>query len=69
MNKNFCERLVKLRKESGMLQKDLAEKLNTSARRISHLETGDIEPDIYTLIEISNIFDVSTDYLLGKTDY
>ncbi len=69
MNKDFCERLIKLRKESGLLQKDLAEKLNTSTRRISHIERGDIEPDLYTLIEISNIFDVSTDYLLGKTDY
>ncbi len=69
MNKNFCERLVKLRKESGLMQKEIAQKLNTSTRRVSHLETGNIEPDLDTLIAIAKLFDVSTDYLLGLEDY
>ena len=69
MNKEFCERLSKLRKESGLTQKQLAQQLNTTERRISHMETGNIEPDLDTLIAISNLFEVSTDYLLGKTEY
>lgn len=65
----FCKRLFQLRKEKGLKQSQLALKLNTSTRRISHLETGNAEPDLDTLLKISEIFNVTTDYLLGKTDY
>lgn len=69
MNKDFCERLIKLRKENGLTQSALASKLNTTQRRISHIEKGNAEPDLNTLIAIAELFDVSTDYLVGKEEY
>ena len=51
--------LRELRKERGITQEDLAEKLNVSSRTISRWETGSNMPDISLLIEIADFFDVS----------
>lgn len=59
------ERLKNLRKERGLSQKELAEELQLTQRKISYLETGQLEPDLATLWKISNFFEVTTDYLLG----
>ncbi len=65
----FSQRLQQLRKESNLRQSDLAKMLNTTQRRISHLESGKIEPDLTTLVAIAKHFNVSLDYLVGITDY
>ncbi len=65
----FNERLASLRKDFNLTQKQLSEKLNTTPRRISHLEKGNAEPDIKTLLLLSEIFDVSVDFLVGKTEF
>lgn len=62
------ERLKNLRKERGLSQKELAEELQLTQRKISYLETGQLEPDLATLWKISNFFEVTTDYLLGIKD-
>ena len=64
----FADRLRALRMESGIKQEELAEKLGTTQRRVSYWETGKIEPDLCALWKLSDIFDVSVDYLIGKTD-
>lgn len=64
----FCERLKELRLKSEMTQDDLAKKLNISTSTISFYESGAREPNLSTLISIAEIFNVSTDYLLGLTD-
>ncbi len=69
MENKFTENLKLLRKDSGYSQRDLAKLMKTSQRRVSHLERGETEPDIQTLIEIANLFDVTVDYLIGRTDY
>lgn len=69
MNILFSERLKYLRVESNLTQSQLAKILNTTQRRISYFEIGKIEPDLETLCEISKYFNVTTDYLLGLTDY
>lgn len=69
MKNMFPERLKTLRQEKNMLQSDVAKVLNTTTRRISHLETGNAEPDIATLWELSEFFGVTVDFLIGKTDY
>ena len=64
----FCERLIMIRKESDMTQKDVYEKLGISANGYASYEQGRTEPNIDTLIKLCRIFEVSADYLLGLTD-
>lgn len=59
--------LAKLRKERGLLQKDLADHLKVSVSTISNYEKGVHLPDLDTLIRLVDYFDVSTDYLLQRT--
>lgn len=65
----FGELLAKLRKERGILQKELAKYLNVTVATISNYEKGVHAPDYETLIKLADFFDVSTDYLLQRTDY
>ena len=61
-------RLKQLREEKGLKQPDLSRLLNASQQTISAYETGQRDPDTETLIKLSEIFDVSIDYLLGTTN-
>lgn len=65
----FGELLAKLRKEKGILQKELATYLNVTVATISNYEKGVHSPDYETLVKLADFFDVSTDYLLQRTDY
>ena len=56
--------IKKLRLEKGITQDELAKKLNLSASTISLYENNMRDPDIRTLIDLSKVFDVTTDYLL-----
>ena len=69
MNILFSERLKHLRIETNLTQNQLAQILNTTQRRISYFEIGKVEPDLTTLCNIAKYFSVTTDYLLGLTDY
>ena len=62
------ERLKKLRKKAGMRQEDLARLLSLAPSTIAMYENGQRDPDTSTLDEMANIFDCSSDYLLGRTD-
>lgn len=68
MNK-FSERLRELRLEKGLTRKNLAEMLFVSERLICFWENGQRECNFDMLIKISNLFNVSIDFLLGKTQY
>lgn len=59
--------LSDLRKDKHLGQKDLATYLNISVSTISNYETGTHEPDFETLCKLADLFDVSADYLLGRT--
>ncbi len=61
---DFKDNLSKLRKQNGMSQEDLAEKLGISRQAISKWESGYSYPDLETVIKLSEIFNVSTDELL-----
>jgi transcriptional regulator with XRE-family HTH domain len=65
---NFGFRLKALRKEHRMLQKDLAILLDLSSDTIAKYERNQRTPNPDTLQKISDIFGVSLDYLLCKTD-
>lgn len=66
---NFGKTIRQLRLENGLTQASLAKELYTTQRRISYLELGKIEPDIYFLHKTADYFDVSVDFLLGRKDY
>ena len=60
------EILLTLRKEKGVTQKDLAEYLQISRQAYANYEAGNRSPDFETLIKLSEYFEVTVDYLLGK---
>ncbi len=59
------ETIKSLRVESGMTQTDLASLLFTSQDTISLWERGKSLPDVRSVIKMSTIFNVTTDYILG----
>ena len=63
------EILTALRKEKKVGQKELAIYLNLSTGTISNYENGVHFPDLHTLCKLADYFDVTTDYLLGRTEY
>ena len=62
------ERLKQLRKEHKLTQTDLGNKINVTKVSISGYENGNRSPDTETLTRLADYFDVSTDYLLGRSD-
>lgn len=65
----FGKLLSQLRKEKGILQKEVANHLNMTVATVSNYEKGVHLPDLNTLIMLADFFDVSTDYLLQRTEY
>lgn len=61
-------KLKELRNEKNLTLNKLSEKINISPQVLSRYERGDREPDIKTLITLSDFFGVSVDYLIGRTD-
>lgn len=61
-------RLREIRKNKNISQLKLALELNMSQNTISRYETGEREPGITELIQIADYFDVSIDYLVGRTE-
>ena len=64
----FDERLRLLRKKHGYTQVSLAETIGVSKGTVAMWETGKRTPDFETLIRLSDLFDVRTDYILGKSN-
>lgn len=67
MNKDFPRILTLLRTENGLSQKQVANDLNISQGLLSHYENGKRECNLNLLVKIADYFDVSCDYLLGRT--
>ena len=64
----FPERLKELRKERRLYQRELAELLGISVRGYQCYETGEHEPGVKKLIVLADYYQVSIDYLVGRTD-
>ncbi|MBQ9746775.1 MAG: helix-turn-helix transcriptional regulator [Clostridia bacterium] len=60
----FNEKLLSLRRKTGLSQEELAEKLDVSRQAVSRWEMGETMPDAKNLLVLSDIFGVSVDYLL-----
>lgn len=61
-------RIKALREELGLKQEDLANKMLVSPSAIGMYETNKREPNNELILKLAQFFNVSTDYLLGKTD-
>ena len=61
---NVGENIKKMRKKLKITQDELAEKLSVTRQAVSNWENGKTEPDIETLTNISQIFDISIDELV-----
>ena len=68
MDKIFCTNLKNIRIEMGYTQKQVAEKLGVVESCYANWEQGRTEPNISTLRQLGEIFNVSVDYLLGRED-
>ena len=62
------DRLQMLREERGWKQSDMARRLWVSQSTYSGYETGKIQVPVDTLLKLADIYDVSMDYLMGRTD-
>lgn len=62
------KRLKELREESGLTQKQVAEKLGVNSVTYLHYEKAQREPPLALLADMAAFFDVSVDYLLGLED-
>ena len=65
----FMEKLPELRKEINISQSTLAKELGIAQNTLSQYESGKREPDNETLIKLADFFNVSIDYLLGKSEF
>ena len=64
----FSEKLQILRKNKGLTQEALADKLGVSRQAVAKWEAGQVYPDITNLIQISDLMNVSVDYLVKDQD-
>ncbi|RIV26718.1 XRE family transcriptional regulator [Alicyclobacillaceae bacterium I2511] len=64
----FSERLVVLRKSHSMTQKQLGEAIGAHERGIRFYEAGTKQPTLDSLVKLANYFNVSLDYLVGRSD-
>lgn len=60
----LADKLIQLRKKSGMSQEDLAEKMNVSRQAVSKWESAQSIPDLDKILQLSELYGVTTDYLL-----
>jgi len=64
----FSGRLKELRTAKGETQKQIAEFLGIAERNYRRYEAGDVDPTASNTMLLADYFDVSTDYLLGRSD-
>ncbi len=60
----FADKIIALRKRCGWSQEELAEKMNVSRQAVSKWESAQATPDLEKILQLSELFRVSTDYLL-----
>lgn len=68
MNKDFPRVIKLLRKERGLRQKEAAEQMGVAQALLSHYENGKRECGLDFLVRIADFYDVSVDYLLGRSN-
>ena len=64
----FSQRLLLLRQESGMTQQQAADAIQTTLRQYQRFEKGEQKPGFDNLIRLADCFQVSLDYLMGRSE-
>lgn len=64
----LSERLLFLRNEQGLTQEQAAEAQNINYRSYRRYESGEREPTASVLVQMADFYDVSLDYLVGRSD-
>ncbi|SDC03250.1 DNA-binding transcriptional regulator, XRE-family HTH domain [Paenibacillus sp. UNCCL117] len=62
------DRIALLREKFGMTQEELSKKIDISRASLCHYEKSRREPDYETLVKVADLFKVSLDYLMGRTN-
>ncbi len=62
---SLAKKMIELRKQNGLSQQDLADRLGVSRQAISRWETGAVQPLADSVKSLAQVFQVSTDYLLN----
>ncbi len=65
---SLSDRLIELKTSRKLLQKDIADNIGVPLRTYQRYEYGEREPNASILLSLADFFDVSTDYLLGRTN-
>lgn len=65
---NLNERLIMLKTERKLLQKDIANDTGIALRTYQYYERGEREPSLSVLLTLADYFNVSLDYLTGRSD-
>ena len=65
----FSKRLKELRQGKGLTLKEVSAALGLSLMAYAHYEHGDRQPSIDTIRKICDFFEISADYLIGRSDY
>ena len=69
MKNLLAKRLTELIAESGKSQNEIASDLKISKQKLSNWKLGYYEPELDAVLMLAEYFNVTTDYLLGKTDF
>lgn len=64
----FAQRMKQLRKEKNLKQQQLADQFSVKLRTYQGYEYGESYPEVAKLVAIANFFDVSLDYLMGRSE-
>ena len=60
----LADKIIKMRKKNGWSQEELADRMNVSRQAVSKWESAQTIPDLEKILQLSNLFGVTTDYLL-----
>ena len=64
----FPERLLELKSTRKLLQKEITEAIEITVRNYQRYEKGEQQPTLPVLLKLADYFDVSLDYLVGRSD-
>ena len=65
---DFPTRILELKKEKNLLQKDIANASGVTVRNYQRYEIGEAQPTLPVLLKLADYFNVSLDYLVGRSD-